>query len=318
MKRFRSRIPRRNRIISLDKPETRVRIFLLILFGNLPALLFLPENIDFQHNDRDRPIFHQEFSSRTLTFIYFVHGYGATNSQFGDMIKYFEDDFSKYYVNKRPLFFDYFSKYLNESFSTDDVHHIEGGISTYAKDCFDQLLNSHPEGARVDIIAHSMGGLILREMLRNFRNELENKGIIIHKVATLGTPHLGTELATHPIKELAVNFMGQDWQSPVIKTISPASRFILQLNHEPERYMNGIKWFFLAGQSTEIINVLGQLLIYNGVACDGFVDSESALGLGLDVSGIKRAILPKNHYQLIFDPVNQDSYLCINKWLQTE
>lgn len=296
--------------------ENRLRLVLMVVMINSVLVPNLLDGSDYQNFNSKFTIVQRESSTRTPTYIYFIHGYGATNSQFSDMIAYLGNQYGRNYVNKRPLFFDYFSKYQNEKYSFDDVHNIEGGISTYASDFFKQLVNTHPQGAKIDIIAHSMGGLILREMLRNHRNLLENNEIIIRKAITLGTPHLGTKLATHLIKEIAVNFIGQEWQTQVIKSVSPTSSFILQLNHEPGEYMNGIRWLFLAGESTDFINALGQVVIYNGVACDGFVDINSALGLGLDIKEVQRVVLQKNHYQLIFDPLNKMSYRYINEWLQ--
>jgi len=312
---------RMSHITGTKSRNSRLRLFVILILINFIILQdpkYLRDNFNNLEVDTDDVFFNdRQSSNRTPAYLYFIHGYGATNSQFSDMIDFLAEDQSQYYTNKRPFFFDYFSKYLNESYSIDDVHKIDGGISTYASDLFNQLLNTHPQGAKIDIITHSMGGLILREMLRMYHDKLDNEGIIIQKAVTLGTPHLGSNLATHPIKEIVVNFVGRNWQSPVIESISPTSSFILQLNREPGTYMNGIRWFFLAGESNDIINVLGQVVIYNGVSCDGFVDSKSALAMGLDIQEVQRVILPKNHYQLIFDPVNRNSYHYIGEWLQT-
>ncbi|MHA2247253.1 MAG: hypothetical protein ACXADY_20070, partial [Candidatus Hodarchaeales archaeon] len=60
---------------------------------------------------------------------------------------------------------------------------------------------------------------------------------------------------------------------------------------------------------------LVQETIFNGVPCDGLVDCESALAIGLAFDPINRIILHKDHDQLIHDPQNQESYEYINKWL---
>src|SRR6187549_3872367 len=44
----------------------------------------------------------------------------------------------------------------------------------------------------VDVVAHSMGGLVLREALRQFEAaEPGSAGRMIHRIVTLGTPHRG-------------------------------------------------------------------------------------------------------------------------------
>jgi pimeloyl-ACP methyl ester carboxylesterase len=53
-----------------------------------------------------------------------------------------------------------------------------------------QALSQHLNGAKVDIVAHSMGGLISRSMI-----EQNNGAQYVNKLITLGTPHQGSPLA---------------------------------------------------------------------------------------------------------------------------
>jgi hypothetical protein len=51
----------------------------------------------------------------------------------------------------------------------------------------------------VDVVAHSMGGLVLREGLRQFHEaEAGSAGRMIHRVVTLGTPHRGIAFQRMP------------------------------------------------------------------------------------------------------------------------
>jgi len=75
-------------------------------------------------------------------------------------------------------------------------------VGTYANALERALDRSDPDG--VDIVAHSMGGLVLREVLRR-RPDLRER---VHAVVTLGTPHHGTAAARwftwmHPTSELS-------------------------------------------------------------------------------------------------------------------
>ncbi|MFX0173378.1 MAG: esterase/lipase family protein [Candidatus Hodarchaeota archaeon] len=252
------------------------------------------------------------------SYVYFVHGYFASNSYFDDMISflnnsgYFQVD-SDHKIT--PAYFDYFEKYIRLNMTRKTVHYIEGGISTYAEDFFELLCTTHTTPTKLVIIAHSLGGIITREMLRNYRVQLEEMGIQIVRVITLATPHLGTELATYPLIESALNLMRSSWSTPVGRSLSPSSEFIRRLNKDISTYMNNIDWYFIAGVSFDLVSLFGQELIYNGIPCDGFVDWKSALAIGLDVEPAVRLVLPKDHYQLIHDPKNQESYQYICNWL---
>ncbi|MFX0087798.1 MAG: esterase/lipase family protein [Candidatus Hodarchaeota archaeon] len=126
--------------------------------------------------------------------VYFVHGYCGNESQFYDMINYLDN--SELFNNQlnrtiEHLFFNFYEKYYNLGMTKTQIHNIQGGISTFALDFFEQLRQTH-DSAEISIVAHSLGGLIVREMLRNHRRELELSKITIIRVITLGTPHLGT------------------------------------------------------------------------------------------------------------------------------
>jgi pimeloyl-ACP methyl ester carboxylesterase len=279
-------------------------IFLIRLFLTFPCsftILYIGEVKDVQGS-----------------YVYFVHGYCATNSYFDDIISFLNDS-GYFQLNTdyeiTPAYFDYFEKYIQLNMTRKTVHSIEGGISTYANDFFELLCTTHTIPTKIVIVAHSLGGIITREMLRNHRVQLEEMGIQIVRIITLATPHLGTELATNPIIKSALNLIGSNWDTPVGRSLSPGSEFVRRLNKDASSYMNNIDWYFVAGVTFDLVSLVGQEFIYNGIPCDGFVDWKSALALGLDVEPAVRLVLPKNHYQLIHDPQNQESYHYIYNWL---
>ena len=255
---------------------------------------------------------------RISSCIYFVHGYGATNSQFYDMINYLnESDFFHRYTIPLPLFFDYLEKYRDINLTEEEIHRLDGGITTYASDFYDQLVKNHSKGAQIDIVAHSLGGLIIREVLRNYRDDLERNGIKFNRIVTLGSPHLGSILAQHPFKETLMTFTDSVWDSPIIESVKANSSFITQLNAYPLDYMSKVNWFFIAGVSLGILETISQRFIFNGLSCDGFVSFESALAYNLEQAAnlsINRVILQKSHYQLIHDPEEHKSYKTMIKW----
>lgn len=188
-------------------------------------------------------------------YVYFVHGYFGKNSDFAPMlIDLVENHILTSYSEIR--YFDYFEYYglgLPEDFLLIDALHQYTSISTYANHFADELCNL-PSGSHVSIVAHSMGGIITREMLGLHRDDLNTAGINVDKVITLGTPNQGTWLA-NPIHPWAViltliggmlNY-GQFWPSQVFYSLNPLSPLILNLNEDPLNYSYGIDWYTAAG-----------------------------------------------------------------------
>ena len=307
-------------IIQLKVPLKKSIVLILLLlisvyiWDSQQSILLLAIPIDETASSKSFSTPHKRISS----CIYFVHGYGANNSQFYDMINFFNDTeiFHRYTISS-PLFFDYFKKYREMDITEKEIHGLDGGITTYASDFYNQLVKEHSNGAQIDIVAHSLGGLIIRELLRNYRYELEMNGIRFNRIVTLGTPHLGSILAQHPLKETLMMFLGSEWDTPIIESVKPNSSFVTHLNTRPLDYMSEINWLFIAGVSLGILETLGQRVIFNGLSCDGFVTYESALGYKLEQDVnifINRVILQKSHFQLIYDPEEQESYKSIIQW----
>jgi len=259
----------------------------------------------------------QEYIVTPSSSLYFIHGYGGNNSQFDDLLQCMEkSSFSKRHIKKNVHihFFDYFKKYYAINMTLDEIHNIKGGISTYATDFF-ELLNSNYYSSTqidIDIVAHSLGGLIVREMLRLYSTQLRDIGINIARVITLGTPHLGSDLSNNPLVELII---GSDCDNQVINSMAPDSDFITLLNRNPESYMSNIEWYFIAGINLNIFPIIIQELVFSGVPGDGIVDWKSALAVNLDFEPESRVVLYKDHNQLIFDPKNKESYSYIRRWL---
>ena len=105
----------------------------------------------------------------------------------------------------------------------------------------------------MNIVAHSIGGIITREMLALYRSDLESAGIDIGTVVTLGTPHHGTFLANPAnlaagIAVLIALYPNMYlWPSPVFYSVFPLSPLIINLNSDPMSYSEGIRWYTAAG-----------------------------------------------------------------------
>ena len=81
----------------------------------------------------------------------------------------------------------------------------------------------------VDIVAHSMGGLVLREALRQFQvDEPGSAGRMIHRIVTLGTPHRG--IAFQRIPDWVLELLpGADKADDEIAAFDPADTGFLDV-----------------------------------------------------------------------------------------
>ena len=89
-------------------------------------------------------------------------------------------------------------------------------------DAFDALNAQGIASTRADIVAHSQGGLMARQFLRNDfdtgnKSELSYKQGMIRRVITIGTPNLGSPIASY----LSENFssIGESWQNWQAKSV---------------------------------------------------------------------------------------------------
>jgi pimeloyl-ACP methyl ester carboxylesterase len=211
-------------------------------------------------------------------YLYLVHGYWGENDGFSKIRDYFRDhnlfktDYDEASGNVR--YFSYFENYNATSQYQKNVAHYLYSISDYANNLFDELIGL-PSGSQVNIIGHSLGGIITREMLRLHRSELDAADISISKVITLGTPHAGTNLA-NPLNnwlQLALTlgslFPNIDlWPSPVFWSVAPLSPFLYLLNFNPLSYSSGIDWYTISGWD---IALSDELFLLHGDISDPIV-----------------------------------------------
>ncbi|MDF1541175.1 MAG: hypothetical protein P1Q69_19915, partial [Candidatus Thorarchaeota archaeon] len=156
--------------------------------------------------------------------LYYVHGYyGSTDSwnpldselyERGVLLNYDHVerfDYAEYWLDAYP------------DCDIDDVH-AQCTISSFAWRLAVDIENANYDpGTQIDIVAHSLGGIIARELLRVYRSELQNDhNIDFGRIITLGTPHEGTYLADGSIPSSLLVFLisvfnwGQNWDSPLL------------------------------------------------------------------------------------------------------
>ncbi len=131
---------------------------------------------------------------RELRTVVFVHGLGANRSSFLGLRAYL-----RACGYDRQIAFNYRSS---------------GSIDSLALR-LKRSLDAEVRGGRIDIVAHSMGGLVARAYLQRLGGERR-----VDRLITLGTPHCGTH---------AANFV----PSALVRQLLPESRFVRELNALP-------------------------------------------------------------------------------------
>ncbi len=213
-------------------------------------------------------------------YVYFVHGFFGSDDDFTDMINWLDinDYFDTY---EDPRTFSYFDGYGADTSSKMNDVHWQHTISDFALNLADELLNL-PSGSQVSIVAHSMGGIITREMLRLKQDDFDSHDIDFGRIITLGSPHLGTPLA-NPVNPwnlvLAVIYLayGNLWPSPVFWSLMPNSPFLTTLNQETP-YIQGAQSYLIGGVDLVVGPLMTEFMSGNPIS-DGIVPLSSATGI---------------------------------------
>lgn len=117
-------------------------------------------------------VFSNPSATSTSKVLLFLHGWMGRATTWEQMLTWFQEETDQSYS-------EYWTFGYNSSRS----------INSNAKDLAD-LIKKNANDAQIDIVAHSMGGLVSRSMIE------QNSGdVYINKLITLGTPHHGSNLA---------------------------------------------------------------------------------------------------------------------------
>lgn len=108
------------------------------------------------------------------------------------------------------------------------------------RDLLVQIRLAHP-GVPVDVIAHSQGGLVVRDALGSPGDANDSRLPEVDHVITLGTPHHGADLATANRTlgtslaglggQMLLDSIGVPATSPAVEQLAERSSFISEVNH---------------------------------------------------------------------------------------
>jgi pimeloyl-ACP methyl ester carboxylesterase len=141
---------------------------------------------------RPRPSFERRREQRTVVF---VHGLATNRSGFFPLQAYL-----RLHGHRRQLGFNHGSRGTIESMALRLKREIDGAVG----------------GGRIDLVAHSLGGLVSRYYLQRLGGARR-----VDRLITLGTPHHGTH---------AANFL----PTRLVRQLLPEGPFLQELNAQPE------------------------------------------------------------------------------------
>ena len=173
----------------------------------------------------------------------------------------------------------------------DTTQDIATSAATLAAHLHD-IASAHP-GVAIDVIAHSMGGLVAMEALTN----PDHQAPAVATLVTLGTPHQGADLATaaqalqltkrgrSAMRAVGLLAPGVAPDSPAVLQMAETSDFIAELNRRPPP-PNGTRVVSVAARADTIVanirsrlaDMTGDDVVVDARGGDGWYDHERLPG----------------------------------------
>lgn len=134
-----------------------------------------------------------------------------------------------------------------------DDNNVFTSITDIAFELFEYISDEYTiHGEGVDIVAHSMGGIVVRKMLDDWGQQL-----FVDQVVTLGTPH-GGHSSTIPLNIAAASF-GCPTQDNIFalqcREMAAGSQFIVNLQPNPQSLIP-TSWTLIATERDEVVGGL--------------------------------------------------------------
>lgn len=255
---------------------------LLVIMKIIEETIGTYESSKFYNDRIERMIFSQNNMIHPLghSYLLYIHGYYGSTIQFSELEEYlFEVNLEgNRRLNGDYIRSDYFS-YFNHpdlpngpSASDEEkvIFHNSHTISNFADRLYLFIRDNYPDGSQIDLVAHSLGGLIIREMLRIHEIDLIYQKFVIGRIVTLATPHEGTEYAYHT---------EGIWDTQIADQFAPDSLFMTQLNdfQWPDYHAN-VKWYAMGGVDDGFVAKLAATLYFGFCGNDCMVPIDSAKG----------------------------------------
>jgi hypothetical protein len=182
--------------------------------------------------------------------VYFIHGFKpftgfSCKDYWANALQYFRANW------KGPLItFGYYSG--DKECTVKETGNTSTPIRTVGRELAWDIFNRYTRhGISVDVVAHSMGGLIIRSALSEVAKHTKGRPafLFVEDVVTLGTPHLGANRAL--ICGIIIRF--QQCQD-----MSPGSAFLRGLLQNPQSRV-GTDWTLVGSDSDKTVSTASAL-----------------------------------------------------------
>lgn len=209
------------------------------------------------------------------------------------------------------------AKYLSRFRPDLEIYAVDYGtgypLQQYAAWLETIICQGVPENSKINILAHSQGGLLSRVAIEG------NPAVSsrVKRLITLATPHLGVDYG-ESINSAAIKV---DQFIPEIGDLIVSSAFIAELNSLIESL--DVEYYFVAGTSKGHLSIYWDILELfsneelKSIVSDAVVEKDSALGIGLSMDEYRlkfeTAEFPVNHNTIMSDSVVLDQIL---QWLK--
>lgn len=175
-----------------------------------------------------------------------------------------------------------------------DIRHLALHVAEYIYQTYSD------EGVYVDVVAHSMGGLVLRSALQAVNEEFPDfpPELLIDDVITAGTPHLGTRWAC--LSWLTRDLFPYDAKQPEQMCASRFNGLLNWINdNTAPQYQGGVDWSYVGSTGHELFGLW--VGAQNG---DGIVPEWSSTGM----PGLGHQYLYRNPAYFHFPREPHDAY----------
>lgn len=193
--------------------------------------------------------------------IVLVHGWHGGSSTFDEMKK----ELSKegFLVYNPNLYTFTTQEYLGDEFT----YMVHDSIKKHAERLKSQI-NSIPGGNKVDIVAHSMGGLVARYYIKYLDGDRH-----VNKLIMLGTPNHGADLASlaPTLSGWSPSIPSSSLNDPSTTEMEPNNQFLIDLNSPREDY-GIVDYYTIRGKYDKFVTLESAKL--SGVKEDKIVDCD--------------------------------------------
>lgn len=285
------------------KQKTKLALGLVFTILFLAGIGF-SQNPNF-HNWIIHHVFAQSTSCRTPIFL--VHGLGGHAERWEEEGTFYENLQEKGYLRGDNVFFFEYAPVGGPEDPYADITESAQKLADEINQQSEKLRNNYCPNDRVAVIAHSMGGLVTRQYLKDHQHDHK-----ISKFIDIGTPHSGSSILggaditldsissglipdlpgldrvaaplfresldwlVHQLWE-TFNFSAPDPTKTASKQLLPDSDFITQLNH-PAFSPEDVEYYMIYGKIEANIQLnLFDMQVTRGVTVgDGVVSSKNA------------------------------------------